>query len=284
MFPDSVRVVEVGPRDGLQNEKATIPTSTKIAFVDALSRTGVDEIEVSSFVAPRKIPQLADAEDVFRRINREPGVVYSALVPNLRGLERGLSVVIDRAVVFTAASETFNRRNIDATLQDSLKRFRAVVREATASRVPVRGSVSTAFWCPYEGHVPPQAAHRVVEELLALGVDHVTVSDTIGWASPQDIEELFELLLKDYDPKLLSLHVHDTRRQGASNVRTAYALGIRRFDASTGGIGGCPFAPGAKGNIEMSTLIRTLTALGAQANVDISAVEEARAIILPFLR
>ncbi|MFP4431195.1 MAG: hydroxymethylglutaryl-CoA lyase [Spirochaetaceae bacterium] len=284
MSLDSVSLVEVGPRDGLQNETRVIPTDTKIAFVDALSRTGVDEIEVSSFVAPRKIPQLADAEEVFRGIHREPGVVYSALVPNVRGLDRALSVEIDRAVVFTAASETFNRQNIDATLQDSLKRFRGVVGKAAEAGVPVRGSVSTAFWCPYEGRVPPQAAHHVVEELLDLGVDHVTVSDTIGWASPKDIEELFELLLKDLNPTCLSLHVHDTRGQGASNVRAAYSLGIRRFDASTGGIGGCPFAPGAAGNIDMSTLVRTLTGLGAAIRVNGAALERARAIVLPFLK
>lgn len=284
MSLDSVSLVEVGPRDGLQNETRIIPTDTKIAFVDALSRTGVDEIEVSSFVAPRKIPQLADAEEVFRGIRREPGVVYSALVPNSRGLERALSAGIDRAVVFTAASETFNRRNIDATLKDSLVRFRPVVREAAAAGIGARGSVSTAFWCPYEGRVEPLLAHTVVEELFALGVDHVTVSDTIGWATPQDVEELFELLLRRFSPEILSLHVHDTRGQGAANVEAAYTLGIRRFDAGTGGIGGCPFAPGAKGNIEMSLLIRSLRAVGARVRVDTAAVDSARAVILPLLR
>jgi hydroxymethylglutaryl-CoA lyase len=277
------RIIEVGPRDGLQNEAAIIPTEVKIAFVDALSASGVDEVEVSAFVSHPKIPQLADAEEVFAAIGRTPGVLYSALVPNERGLERALAAGATKASVFTAASETFNRANINASIEESYDRFVPVVARARRAGIRTRGYVSTAFWCPYEGRVVPARAVEVTVRLLELGVEEVSIGDTIGKASPDEVRELLELLLAVVPADRLALHFHDTYGKAADNVVAGWSMGIHAFDASTGGIGGCPYAPGAAGNLATETLVRTLLDLGAEVAVDLEAIGRARRTVAGHL-
>lgn len=270
-----VRVVEVGARDGLQNEPRMIPTETKVAFVDALSRAGYEEIEVSAFVSPRSIPQLADAEEVFRRITRAPAVVYSALVPNEQGLARALTAGAGKIAVFTAASETFNRKNINASIEESMTRFAPVVSGARAAGLAVRGYVSTAFWCPYEGKVAPDAAARVTQRLLDLGVDEVSLGDTIGQAVPGEVHALLDLLLDRVPQERLALHFHDTYGTAVANALAAYERGITTFDASAGGVGGCPYAPGAAGNVATEDLVWALTRSGASIPVQLERVRAA---------
>lgn len=272
-----MRIVEVGPRDGLQNEPASVPTDVKVAFVDALSQTGVAEIEVSSFVSPKWVPQLADAEEVFRRITRKEGVIYSALVPNERGLERAWAAGVDKIALFTAASETFNQRNIHASIAESIERFRPVVREAG---LPVRAYVSTAFWCPFEGRIAPAAVKEVVDRLLDLGVDEISIGDTIGKATPDEVRELLRALGTSKKP--LALHFHDTYRHAVENALTAWReFGIEAFDASAGGLGGCPYAPGASGNVATEALVAALDAAGAKTGVSVEALKKASALVSP---
>jgi hydroxymethylglutaryl-CoA lyase len=276
--PDSIRIVEVGPRDGLQNEAGQVPTAVKVAFVDALSDCGFDEIEVSSFVRPEWIPQLADAEEVFARIRRAPGVVYSALVPNERGLDRALAAGAGKVAVFTAASETFSRKNTNATIAQTLARFRPVVARAT---VPVRGYVSTAFHCPFEGPIAPAAVLAVVRALLELGCAELSIGDTIGRATADEVRALFEQLLSICPPDRLAAHFHDTFGQAVENARAAEALGIRIFDSSAGGIGGCPYAPGAPGNVATAALV---AAFPGRTGLDLAGLEAAAGVVGPYVK
>ena len=273
-----VRIVEVGPRDGLQNETRPVPTEVKIAFVDALSGAGFDEIEVSSFVSPKWIPQLADAEAVFAGIRRVPGVTYMALVPNLPGLERAHAAGVDKVAVFTAASETFSRNNTNASIAETLERFRPVVARAG---VPVRGYISTAFHCPFEGPIAPDQVLPVARALLELGCTELSIGDTIGKATPGEVVRLLERLLPPALPTgNLALHFHDTFGNAVANARAAHQLGITVFDASAGGIGGCPYAPGAPGNVATEALA---AAFPGQTGVDPERLRAASAIVAPYL-
>lgn len=249
----AVRIVEVGPRDGLQSLKAFVPTDTKVAYIDALSATGLRDIEVSSFVSPKWVPQLADAEEVFRRITRAPGIRYHALVPNAQGLERAMVARVDVVAVFTAASETFSRRNTNASIAETLERFRPVI---AASPVPVRGYVSTAFSCPFEGPIAPAAVLDVATALRDLGCAEVSLGDTIGRATTDQVHRLLDTVLADLPVEMLALHLHDTFGQAVANARAGAERGIRIFDSSAGGIGGCPYAPGAPGNVSTEALVR----------------------------
>lgn len=278
-----VNIVEVGPRDGLQNESATIPTETKVAFVDALSGTGVGEIEVSAFVAPRKVPQLGDAGEVLRRIRRRKGVVYSALVPNEQGLDRALTAGVDKAAIFTAASETFNRKNINTSVEGSLQRFRPLMRRARSQGLPVRGYVSTAFWCAFEGRIAPEAVVDLTERLFDIGIDEVSISDTIGKAAPEEVARLLDLLLPRVAAERIAVHFHDTYGRGIPNVLQSWAFGIRTFDASVGGLGGCPFAPGATGNVATEDVVAALAGTGADVRVDRTQLDRAGSLLDPFL-
>jgi hydroxymethylglutaryl-CoA lyase len=264
-----VRITEVGPRDGLQNEPRILSTEHKIAFIDALARTGVTEIEVGSFVAPNAVPQLADTEDVFRKIERVPGVTYSALVPNERGLERARAVAAQKVAVFTAASESFTRRNIHASIQESLTRFRPVIAGAKRDGMAVRGYISTAVFCPYEGRIKPVRVVDIMNRLLDLGVDDVSLGDTIGKASPPDVRRLLEAALPNIERARLALHFHDTYGMAIANILNAWwEYGIEAFDGSAGGLGGCPYAPGASGNVPTEDLVYALKASGANVAVD----------------
>ena len=278
-----LKIVEVGPRDGLQNETATVPTQAKVAFVDALSHTGVGEIEVSAFVSPRMVPQLNDAEAVFRRMRRCDGVCYSALVPNEQGLERAIAAGVDKVAVFTAVSETFNRKNINTTREGSLKRFQPIIRRACGMGLPVRGYLSTAFWCAFEGRIPPAPTVDLAERLIDLGAGEVAISDTIGKATPQEVARLFDRLLPRVPAKRIAVHFHDTYGKGVANVLKSWSYGIRTFDASVGGLGGCPFAPGATGNVATEDVVNALLGKGAAVAVDIGKLANARRNLDPFL-
>ena len=272
-----VRIVEVGPRDGLQNQAILVPTEIKIAFVDALSQAGFGEIEVSSFVSPKWVPQLADAEAVFRGIRRAAGVVYSALVPNLAGLERARAARVDKIAVFTAASETFSRKNTNAGIAETLERFRPVVAQAG---MPVRGYISTAFHCPYEGRILPAQVLPVALDLLQLGCDELSIGDTIGKATAADVAALLDALLPVVSADRLVLHFHDTFGQAVENALAAHAAGIRIFDASAGGLGGCPYAPGAPGNVSTEALVR---AFEGHTGIDMSKLIRARSTLDGFV-
>jgi hydroxymethylglutaryl-CoA lyase len=273
--------VEVGPRDGLQNEARTVPTEAKIRFIDALSSTGLTEIEVSSFVSPKWVPQLADAVDVFAGITRAKRVVYSALVPNRQGLDRAIAARADKVAVFTAASETFSRQNTNATIAESLDRFRPVLRDAT---VPVRGYVSTAFHCPFEGPISPAQVLPVMRALFDLGCAEVSIGDTIGKATPDEVRRLLDVLLPHCPPSrlppCLALHFHDTFGQAVENARVGAEMGITTFDSSAGGIGGCPYAPGAPGNVSTQALV---AAFAGRTGVDPERLESAARTVQPYL-
>ncbi|MDQ6781321.1 MAG: hydroxymethylglutaryl-CoA lyase [Candidatus Eremiobacteraeota bacterium] len=283
-LPARVTIVEVGPRDGLQNERAIIPTALKIQFIDALSAAGLPVIEATSFVSPASIPQLSDADDVLRGIRRTPGVRYPVLVPNERGLERALAAGAEEIALFTAASETFNRRNINATIAESLQRFRPVVATVKARALRVRGYISTGFGCPYEGPVAPEAVARVAVQLLELGVDELSIGDTIGVATPNDILALCDRLLKVTDVGRIALHLHDTRGTALANILAGLQAGIAIFDASAGGLGGCPFAPGAAGNVATEDLLYLLDGMGIQTGVSLAGVVQATSLLAAQLQ
>jgi len=279
----NVRIVEVGPRDGLQSEKAPIPTDVKVTLVDALSEAGYDEIEVSAFVSPKSIPQLADAAEVFARIRRREGVLYSALVPNEQGLDRALEARVGKVAIFTAASESFNRKNINATIDESIARFAPVVPRALEAGVRVRGYISTAFWCPYEGKIDPPAVVAVAKRLLNLGVEELSIGDTIGKAVPGEVHALLDLLLDSVPQDQIALHFHDTYGTGVSNALAAYERGITIFDSSVGGVGGCPYAPGAAGNVATEDLAWALERSGAALSLDLAKVSAASDLLASAL-
>jgi hydroxymethylglutaryl-CoA lyase len=270
--PSFVTVHEVGPRDGLQNEAVTIATPDKIAFVDRLSSAGFAAIEVSAFVSPKWVPQMGDAAEVFRGITRTSGTRYSALVPNLKGLERAIAAGVADVAVFAAASETFSRRNINQSIAESLDTYREVIQAAVAAGVRVRGYLSTAFGCPFEGDVPIERVISLTRQLLEHGVFEVAVSDTIGIAHPGQVRNVLTSLLETLPADRIALHFHDTRGTALANVVTALDLGIRTFDASAGGLGGCPYAPGASGNLATEDLLYVLHGLGYQTGVSLERV------------
>jgi len=279
-----LKIVEVGPRDGLQNETATVPTDAKVAFVSALSATGVAEVEVSAFVSPSRVPQLSDADAVFRKISRHDRVVYSALVPNEKGFERAVSAGVDKVAVFTAASETFNRKNINATIDASIRRFLPIMGRAGRLGLPVRGYVSTAFWCAFEGKIAPAAVLDVVQKLLGIGVDEVSISDTVGKATPDEVAGLLDLILPVIPAERVAMHFHDTYGRGVENVLASRSFGIRIFDGSAGGIGGCPFAPGATGNVATESVVKALENRGDVVGVDLDKLLHARRLLDSFLK
>jgi hydroxymethylglutaryl-CoA lyase len=278
-----LKIVEVAPRDGLQNETATVPTNAKVSFVNALSETGVGEIEVSAFVSPRKVPQLGDAEDVFHKIRRNNRVVYSALVPNSKGLDRAVSAQVNKISLFTSASETFNLKNINSSVDDSLKVFQSLIKRARAMGIPVRGYISTAFWCAFEGKIAPQAVVDLAQALIEIGVDEVSISDTIGKATPEEVEQLLDVLLLKVSPASIAVHFHDTYGRGVANVLKSVSYGIRIIDASAGGLGGCPFAPGATGNVSTESVVEALENQGVDVGVDLKKLVYARGLLNPFL-
>ncbi|HEX5040271.1 MAG TPA: hydroxymethylglutaryl-CoA lyase [Candidatus Limnocylindria bacterium] len=280
MADRDVRVYEVGPRDGLQNEGRPIPIEAKLRYLELLADAGLREIEATSFVAPSAIPQLADADELMARLTRRPGVRYPVLVPNRRGLERAEAAGVDAVCVFTAASEPFTKANINMTIAESIDAFRPVIERARQLGWWSRGYVSTAFGCPYQGPVGEAAVVGVARELLDLGVDELSIGDTIGVAGPADVRRVVAALLAaGIDADRLAMHFHDTRGTALANVSAALELGIRAFDASTGGTGGCPYAPGAAGNLATEDLVYLLEREGCAHGVDLDRLLTAAQMI-----
>jgi isopropylmalate/homocitrate/citramalate synthase len=284
-LPTFVRVVEVGPRDGLQNEKVQIPTEQKIQFIKMLTEAGLPVVEATSFVSPRAIPQLQDAGAVMAALTPSSQIQYPVLVPNLKGMERALASGVRSIAVFTAASESFTRHNIRATIEESLANFRPVVALARQEGIAVRGYISTVFGCPYEGSVDPQRVLSVARALLDMGVDELSLGDTIGVATPNQVVDVLDLLVSQGAIPLnrLAVHFHDTRGTALANVLVALQMGIHIVDAAAGGLGGCPYAPGAAGNLATEDLLYMLHGMGTQTGVDLEKVVEATQFIAPFL-
>jgi hydroxymethylglutaryl-CoA lyase len=271
-YPVSIEITEVGPRDGLQNQGSIIATDKKVAFVDALSKTGLQRIEVSSFVNPKWVPQLADASEVFSHIHREKNVKYTALIPNMQGWDRALEVGVDEIGLMTAASETFCERNINTSISGSIEQIQPLVEVAHANSVLARAYVSCVVACPYEGRIDPQHVRRVVEQLLDVGVDDISLGDTIGVAVPTDLDKIYDALSGVLSPEDSILHLHDTQETAIECALAAMELGVHRFDTSSGGLGGCPYAPGAAGNLATEDLVFLANQKGIHTGVDLDAL------------
>ena len=277
--PSKITIVEVGPRDGLQNERAPITTADKIAFVDRLSNAGHQVIEVTAFVSPKWVPQMADAAGVLAGIARNPGVRYTALVPNRQGLERAIAAGVSEVAIFAAASETFSRRNINQSIDESLAGYAAVCADATAAGLRVRGYLSTCFVCPFEGPIAPARVAEISQRLSDIGVYEVAISDTIGAATPGDVVRVLETTSVRIPLHQTALHFHDTRGTALANVLAGLDGGVTTFDSSAGGLGGCPFAPGAAGNLATEDLLFMLNGLGIETGVSIDAIADASRFI-----
>ena len=270
--PAQVRIVEVGPRDGLQNEKTLIPTAAKIELIDRLSATGLRTVEATSFVSPKWVPQLADAAEVYTGITRRPGVAYPVLVPNLQGYERARAVGADEVAVFTAASEAFNRNNINASIDESIERFRPVLERAAADGVRVRGYVSTVLGCPFQGEVPLADVVRVARTLHTLGCYEVSLGDTIGIGTPAKARAMLRAVAAEVPMPALAIHFHDTRGQALANILACLEEGAAVVDAAVSGTGGCPYAPGASGNVASEDVVYMLEGMGIRTGVDLPAL------------
>ncbi len=276
---DRVTVYEVGPRDGLQNEKGFVPTATKIALVDLLSETGLSRIETTSFVSPKWVPQMADAAEVMAGIRRAPGTRYAVLTPNLAGFEAAQAAAADEVAIFASASEGFSRHNINCSIAESLARFAPVAAAARAAGIHLRGYVSCVVACPYDGPVAPAAVASVAEALLAMGCYEISLGDTIGRGTPETVERLLAHLTATIDPARLAGHFHDTGGNALANVEVALGHGLRTFDSAIGGLGGCPYAPGARGNVSTVPMVRMLAARGWETGLDLAALERAEAFM-----
>lgn len=272
--PQQVRIVEVGPRDGLQNEKAIVPTAVKIELIDRLSATGLRSIEATSFVSPKWIPQLADAAEVFGGIARRPGVHYPVLVPNLQGYERARAVGADEVAVFAAASEAFSRTNINASIDESLDRFAPVLERAAADGVRVRGYVSTVLGCPYQGEVPLSDVVRVATRLHRAGCYEISLGDTIGIGTPRKAAAMLAAVAAELPMDALAIHFHDTRGQALANILACLELGVGVIDAAVSGTGGCPYAKGASGNVASEDVVYMLEGMGIATGVDLTKLIE----------
>lgn len=268
-LPGSVTIVEVGPRDGLQNETNFVLTEHKIELIHRLSETGIKRIEITSFVHPKAIPQLQDSEEVIKRVQRKPGIVYSTLVPNEKGLERALAAGVEEIGLFVSASETHNQKNVRMSIVDSLKGFRNIAVKALAHGIRMRGYVVTAFGCPYEGRIPPERVEFIINEYKALGVHEIALGDTTGMANPVMVSRMIERMKPLFGVTGLALHFHDTRGAALANVLAALQQGVTVFDGSIGGLGGCPYAPGASGNVATEDLVNMLEEMGIETRVDL---------------
>ncbi|MFD1040205.1 hydroxymethylglutaryl-CoA lyase [Virgibacillus byunsanensis] len=273
--PKFVQIKEVGPRDGLQNEKKQVTTEDKIAFIDMLSDSGIKEIEYSSFVHPKWIPQLSDAYEVGKGIKRKPNVRYSALIPNMKGLELALDAGIDGASIFMSASEMHNKKNINKTISETYPVLGEVVGEAKKAGKHVTGYISTVFDCPFEGKILPEKVMEVCDHLFKAGVDDVSLGDTIGTAVPSQVEQLLEEILNRYPKERIIMHYHDTRGMAIANILTSLKYGITRFDSSVGGLGGCPYAPGAAGNVATNDVLYLLHGMGIKTGIQEGDMQKA---------
>ena len=275
-LPAEVSIYEVSPRDGLQNEAVTVPTSRKLRLLEALAASGLTRIEATSFVSPKWVPQLADADQIGALVAElPPGVTWSALCPNARGLERALKAKIPEIAVFISASETHNKKNVNKTVADTLAGFKEVIAPAVRAGLRVRGYVSTLWGCPYEGEVDPRAGLKIARELLAEGCYQISLGDTIGVGTPKQTRDIIALFAAEIPVDKLALHLHDTRGTALANALVGLDMGIRTYDASVGGLGGCPYAPGAAGNLATEDLVYMLDGLGVSSGVDLNRLWEA---------
>lgn len=282
-LPHKVRLVEVGPRDGLQNEKETIPVEVKVALVDRLSRAGFPNIEAAAFVSPKWVPQMASSSEVMARISRRAGTLYSALVPNMKGFEAALTAQADEVVIFGAASEAFSQKNINCSIAESIARFADVARAAKAHGLRLRGSISCAFGCPYQGEVEPAVVADVVRRLRDLGCDEIDIADTIGVGTAGQVRRLFDTLAGEFPLEQLAGHFHDTYGQALANILAALQSGVSIFHSSVAGLGGCPYAKGATGNVATEDVVYLLRGLGIDTGVDLDAVVDAGQFISAHL-
>ena len=283
-IPSRVKLVDVGPRDGLQNEKQTVPAAIKIELVHRLQDAGLTEIEVTSFVSPKWVPQMADNAEVMAGIQRKAGVRYSALTPNMKGFEAALLSKPDEIVVFAAASEAFSQKNINCSIEESIERFAPVVQAARNAGIYVRGAMSCVVGCPYEGEVPPSSVERLAQLMKGIGVQHIGVADTIGVGTPKKVQAAMEATLKHYDLNDVSGHFHDTYGQAVGNTLASLEMGVWQFDTSVAGLGGCPYAKGATGNVATEDVVYMLHGMGIETGIDLDKLVDAGAFISDFLQ
>ncbi|MBA2649074.1 MAG: hydroxymethylglutaryl-CoA lyase [Legionella sp.] len=283
-YPQKVTLIEVGPRDGLQNENAFVDTQQKIQFINALSQTGLTQIEVTSFVSTKSIPQLADNAYVYTHIDKAPSISYTALVPNEKGMLMALEAGVQQIAVFTAASELFNQRNINCSIAESLKRIEKVMVLAKKNNILVRGYISCVLGCPYEGDISPQTVAQVTKQLLNLGVDEISLGDTIGVGTPKQTKYLLDEILKHLHIDKLAMHFHDTYGQAIANIFSTLCYGVHRFDSSVAGLGGCPYARGASGNVATEDVLYLMHGLGIHTGVDIFKILAAGQQLCAFLK
>ncbi len=274
-YPEFVKLVEVGPRDGLQNEKETIPADVKVELVDRLTAAGFPNIEAASFVSPKWVPQMATSTEVMHRIRRRPGVIYSALVPNMKGFEAALAAKADEVVIFGAASEAFSQKNINCSIEESIARFTDVAAAAKQHGLRLRGSVSCSLGCPYQGEVTPEAVANVVRRMRDLGCDEIDIADTIGVGTASQVKQVFERVSREFPLAQLAGHFHDTYGQALANILAALDVGVSIFHASVAGLGGCPYAKGATGNVSTEDVLYLLHGLGIRTGIDLDAVVDA---------
>jgi hydroxymethylglutaryl-CoA lyase len=282
-LPGKVKIVEVGPRDGLQNEKETIPAEVKIALVDRLTDAGFANIEAASFVSPKWVPQMATSAEVMTRIRRKPGVIYSALTPNMTGLEAAIAAQADEVVIFGAASEAFSQKNINCSIAESVERFRAVAQAAKRQGMRLRGSISCAFGCPYQGAVLPDSVADVARRLKELGCDEIDIADTIGAGTPRQVQRVMERVAREFPIERLSGHFHDTYGQAVANIYASMEVGVAIFHSSVAGLGGCPYAKGATGNVSTEEVLYLMNGLGIETGIDLDAVVDAGQFIAQHL-
>ena len=283
IYPSKVRLVDVGPRDGLQNEKAPVPAEVKVGLVHRLQEAGLCEIEVTSFVSPKWVPQMADAVEVMAGITRKPGVRYSVLTPNMKGFEASVTSRPDEVVVFAAASEAFSQRNINCSIAESIERFRPVVEAAKTLGITVRGAISCAVGCPYEGEIAPERVETVARLMKGIGVQYIGVADTIGVGTALKVQRAMEAALKHYSINDVSGHFHDTYGQALSNTLASLQMGVWQYDTSCAGLGGCPFAKGATGNVATEDVVYMLHGMGIETGIDIEKLIDAGKYISEFL-
>lgn len=274
-YPSHVTIIEVGPRDGLQNELSFVPTKNKIDLINSLAKTGLQHIEVTSFVSAKSIPQLADGDEVFRAIDKPAGVHFSVLVPNERGMQTALAAGVQEIAIFTAASEQFNQRNINCSIAESIARFKPVMTQAKTNKMHVRAYISCVLGCPYEGKIDPHQVLSVARQLIELGADEISLGDTIGVGTPRQTQALITTLKSDLPQASLAMHFHDTYGQAIANIYAALECGITRFDSAIAGLGGCPYARGASGNVATEDLLYLMHGLGIETGVDIFKIVEA---------
>lgn len=280
---EKINIIEVGPRDGLQNVEKFIPTEIKCKFINQLVSSGIKELEVTSFVSPKAIPQLSDAEKLMSLLENKEGVTYSCLVPTMKGLERAISSGVKKIVFFVAASNEFNKKNLNAGIKETIANFKEMKKICDKNNITVKGSISTSFYCPYSGYVKPTNVLNVMNMLSDMGISEITLCDTVGTATPKDVEILLSTILKYYKSLFLGLHMHNTYGFALACIYKAFEMGIRKFESSAGGIGGCPNAPGATGNIATEILVNFFHKMGIETGISLEGLENAFRVIEGFI-